>query len=75
MSRRREQNTPPSLANVCQRVPPVPWISVGTYAVKTVKIKNLDEQIIIDKLFEDVRCSKSCFVLGSQKISAKANEQ
>ena len=32
-SRRRKQNASPSLANVCQRVPPVPWVRVGTYVV------------------------------------------
>ena len=62
-SRRRKQDASPSLANVSQRVPPVPWVSVGTYVVRSAEIKNLDEQIVIDLLYKDVLCpSRSCFV-------------
>jgi len=75
-SRTRKQNAPPSLTNVCQRVPPVPWIRVGTYVVRTVTVKYLDEQIIVDLLCKgSMLCSKSCgFVPASQKEKFWANE-
>jgi len=57
-SRGRKQNASPFLANVCQRVPPVPWVSVGTYVVQSAEIKNLDEQIVIDLLCEGLMCSR-----------------
>jgi hypothetical protein len=63
--RRRKENASPSLANVCQRVPPVPWVSVGTYVVGSAEVKNLDEQIVIDLLCKDVLCPRRSYFVQS----------
>jgi hypothetical protein len=57
-----------SLANECHRVPPVPWLSVGTYVVGSAEIKNLDEQIVVDlrSSFAKMCCVPNDPVLSSQ---------